>query len=58
MRSMPSAEESRRLEESEMEKAEKLPVGDKRESNLKKARGHKSSADSEDWRNSNLHKPT
>ncbi|MEA2899362.1 MAG: hypothetical protein QOJ84_4977 [Bradyrhizobium sp.] len=57
MKPMPSANENRRLAGIENEKADKLPNGTEKESHLKKAREHESSAYSNDWRDSNLHAP-
>jgi len=39
------------------EKADKLPDGPAKQSHLKRARDHESSAHSNDWRDSNLHAP-
>jgi hypothetical protein len=54
---MPDAEENRRLSDVETGKAARLPAGAAKESHLKKARDHESSAHSRDWRDSNLHAP-
>jgi hypothetical protein len=57
MKPMPDAEENRRLGQIENDKADRLPAGTARESHLKKAREHESSAHSNDWRDSNLRAP-
>jgi hypothetical protein len=54
---MPDAHEDRRLGDLEADKAARLPAGAAKESHLKKARDHESSAHSSDWRDSNLHAP-
>jgi hypothetical protein len=54
---MPDADENRRLAVIQNEKADQLPDGPARQSHLKKARDHESSARSNDWRDSNLHAP-
>jgi hypothetical protein len=58
MKPMPNADENRRLGEIENTKARKLPAGAKKEAYLEKAREHESSAHSEEWRGSHLHKPS
>ena len=58
MNPMPDADENRRLGDIESGKADKLPPGTRREAHRKKARDHESSAHSNDWRDSNLHKPS
>jgi hypothetical protein len=58
MKPMPNADENRRLGEIEKEKADRLPPGVRQEAHRKKARDYESSARSNDWRDSNLHKPT
>jgi hypothetical protein len=57
MKPMPDADENRRRGDVETGKAAKLPAGTARDSHLKKARDHESSAHSRDWRDSNLHAP-
>jgi hypothetical protein len=57
MKPMPDADENRRLGDVETDKAARLPAGAAKESHLKKARDHESSAHSKDWRDSNLHAP-
>jgi len=57
MKPMPDAEENRRLGEIEADKADKLPEGAAKQSHLKKARDHESSAHAKDWRDSNLRAP-
>jgi hypothetical protein len=57
MKPMPDADENRRLGDVETGKAAKLPAGTARDSHLKKARDHESSAHSRDLRDSNLHAP-
>jgi hypothetical protein len=57
MKPMPDAHEDRRLGDLEADKAARLPAGATKESHLKKARDHESSAHSSDWRDSNLHAP-
>jgi hypothetical protein len=57
MKPMPDARENRRLAEIQKKKAEKLLAGAEKDSRLKKARDHESSAHSSDWRNSTLHAP-
>jgi hypothetical protein len=57
MKPMPGADENRRLGHIETEKAAKLPDGAARNSHLKKARDHESSAHAHDWRDSNLLAP-
>lgn len=57
MKPMPNADESRRLGDIETNKAATLPAGTAKESHLKKARDHESSARSKDWQDSNLHAP-
>jgi hypothetical protein len=57
MKPMPDADESRRLAGIQNGKADKLPEGRERESRLKKAREHESSAHANDWRDSHLHPP-
>lgn len=57
MKPMPDADEHRRLGDLEAGKADRLPAGAARESHLKKARDHESSAHANDWRDSNLHAP-
>jgi hypothetical protein len=57
MKPMPDADENRRLGQIENAKADRLPAGTARESHLKKAREHESSAHSNDWRDSNLRAP-
>jgi hypothetical protein len=57
MKPMPDAGEHRRLGDIEAERADKLPAGPGRESHLKKARDHESSAHANDWRDSNLRAP-
>jgi hypothetical protein len=54
---MPDADENRRLAGIQNDKAGRLPDGAARDSHLKKARDHESSAHSNDWRDSNLHAP-
>jgi hypothetical protein len=57
MKPMPDADEDRRLGHIETEKAAKLPAGASKNSHLKKARDHESSAHAREWRDSNLHAP-
>ena len=57
MKSMPDADENRRLGHIEADRAARLPAGAARDSHLQKAREHESSAHSHDWRDSNLHRP-
>ncbi len=57
MKPMPDAEESRRLAGIQNGKADELPEGREKQSRLKKARDHESSAHSNDWREANLHPP-
>jgi hypothetical protein len=57
MKPMPDARENRRLAEIQKRKAEKLQTGAAKDSHLKKARDHESSAHSSDWRNSTLEAP-
>lgn len=57
MKPMPDADENRRLADIENGKADGLPEGPVKRSHLEKARGHESSAHSNDWRDSNLHAP-
>jgi hypothetical protein len=57
MKPMPSADENRRLAEVQIDKATKLPAGAAKESHLKKARDHESSAHSDEWRRSHLQPP-
>jgi hypothetical protein len=57
MKPMPDARENRRLAEIQKKKAEKLLAGAAKDSHLKKARDHESSAHSSDWRNSKLQAP-
>jgi hypothetical protein len=57
MKPIPDADEYRRLAGVQNEKAGKLPDGPAKDSHLKKARDHESSARSNDWRDSNLHAP-
>jgi hypothetical protein len=57
MKPMPDADENRRLAGIQNEKAGKLPDGAAKDSHLKKARDHESSAHARDWRDSNLHRP-
>lgn len=57
MKPMPDADENRRLGDLESEKARNLPAGVIKETHLKKARDHESSAHARDWRDSNLHAP-
>jgi hypothetical protein len=57
MKPMPDADENRRLAGIQNEKAGKLPDGPAKQSHLKKARDHESSAHANDWRDSNLHAP-
>ena len=57
MKPMPDADENRRLAGIQADKADKLPEGLARQSRLKKARDHESSAHANDWRDSNLHAP-
>jgi hypothetical protein len=57
MKPMPDADENRRLGNIETEKAARLPAGAPKESHLRKARDHASSAHSKDWRDSNLYAP-
>lgn len=57
MKPMPDADENRRLGDIQTRKADKLPPGARRDALRRKARDHESSAHSNDWRNSNLHKP-
>ena len=48
MKPMPDADENRRLGDIETDKAARLPAGAAKESHLKKARDHESSAHSKD----------
>ena len=57
MKPMPDADEHRRLGDIESRKAEQLPPGTRKDAHRQKARDHESSAHSNDWRDSNLHKP-
>ena len=57
MKPMPDAHENRRLADIQTDKADKLPEGPERNSHLKKAHDLKSSAHSNEWRNSNLYPP-
>ena len=57
MKPMPDADENRRLGRIENDKAGTLPAGPAKQSHLKKARDHESSARSNDWRDSNLRAP-
>lgn len=57
MKSMPDADEHRRLGYLEADKADRLPAGTAREFHLKKARDHESSAHANDWRDSALRAP-
>jgi hypothetical protein len=57
MKPMPDADENRRLASIQNEKAGKLPEGAAKDSHLKKARDHESSAHANDWRDANLHPP-
>jgi hypothetical protein len=57
MKPMPDADENRRLGHIESDKADKLPPGAAKESHLKKARDHESSARAKDWRDSSLRAP-
>jgi hypothetical protein len=57
MKPMPDADEHRRLGDIEADKVGKLPAGAARESQLKKARDHESSAHAKGWRDSNLRAP-
>jgi hypothetical protein len=57
MKPMPDADENRRLAGIQNEKADKLSDGRAKDSHLKKARDHESSAYANDWRDSNLHAP-
>ena len=57
MKPRPDADENRRLAGIQNEKADQLPDGLTKQSHLKKARDHESSARSSDWRDSNLHAP-
>jgi hypothetical protein len=57
MKPMPDADENRRLAGIQNEKADKLPDGPAKQSHLKKARDHETSAHSNDWRDSNLRAP-
>jgi hypothetical protein len=57
MKPKPDADEQRRLGDVENRKAEQLPPGARKDAHRKKARDHESSAHSNDWRDSNLHKP-
>jgi hypothetical protein len=57
MKSMPNADEHRRLGKIEAERARKLPAGSAQQVHLEKARDHESSAHSKDWRDSGLHPP-
>jgi hypothetical protein len=57
MKPMPDADENRRLGRIENDKAEKLPAGAAKQSRLKKARDHETSAHANDWRDSNLRAP-
>ena len=54
MKPMHSADENRQLAEVQIEKAAKPQTGSTKESHLKKARDHESSAHSDDWRNAHL----
>ncbi|WP_375413131.1 hypothetical protein [uncultured Bradyrhizobium sp.] len=57
MKPVPDADENRRLADIQNGKADKLPDGAAKESHLKKARDHESSAHAKGWRDSNLHAP-
>ena len=57
MKPRPDADENRRLGTVESKKAARLPAGAEKESRLKKARDHESSAHSKDWRDSSLRAP-
>ncbi len=57
MKPMPDADENRRLAGIQNDKAGTLPDGPAKDSHLKKARDHESSAHSNDWRASNLYAP-
>ena len=57
MKPMPDADENRRLAVIQNKKAGRLRDGATKDSHLKKARDHESSAHSNDWRDSNLHAP-
>jgi hypothetical protein len=57
MKPMPDARENRRLAEIQKKKAGKLQAGAAKDSHLKKAQDHESSAHSSDWRNSTLEAP-
>jgi len=57
MKSMPNADEHRRLGKIEAERARTLPAGSAKQVHLEKAREHESSAHSKDWRNSGLRPP-
>jgi hypothetical protein len=57
MKPMPDADENRRLAEIQKSKAERLPAGAAKDSHLRKAREHESSARSSGWRNSTLNAP-
>lgn len=55
---MHDANESRRLSNVEREKASQLPEGKRKQEHCRRAQAHGDSADSSDWRDSSLHKPT
>jgi hypothetical protein len=57
MKPMPEARENRRFAEIQKKKAENLLAGAAKDSRLKKARDHESSAHASDWRNSTLQAP-
>ncbi len=57
MKSMPDADENRRLGDIETERADQLPPGAKQNQHRRKARDYESSAHAQNWRDSNLHKP-
>jgi hypothetical protein len=57
MKSMPSADEHRRLGKIEAERARNLSAGSAQQAHLEKARNHESSAQSKEWRDSGLHAP-
>jgi hypothetical protein len=57
MKPMPDADENRRLGKIETDKAARLPEGTAKQSHLKKARDHESSAHARDWRDSRLYVP-
>ncbi len=57
MKPMPDADESRRLADIQNGKADRLPEGREKDSRLRKARDHESSAHADDWRASNLYPP-